>query len=218
MRRLLLALIMAVLGAKAALAEECPYKPNAVSLAQGESLTCTCSSGLTDVAVYGTDVYTLDSFTCTAAMHAGIISKKGGQVTIHAGGACEMFTGSERNGVMSYEYGPYPATFAFVAPFPPCADITRTKPIEDRLARDCAARGETPEICACENAQLIKLHSVPGVEMLYAIYDGVRSSKRGDEAAKKVIEAARKLGFTDKTIGSIGIQVTSDLSNMKPCP
>lgn len=52
--------------------------------------------------VYGTDSYPLNSYVCMAAVHAGQISKSGGQVLVQMDPALEgKFAGSSRNGIES---------------------------------------------------------------------------------------------------------------------
>jgi hypothetical protein len=218
--RLSAAALAAALGAAApAFAlEECPYKPNAVALEKGQSLDCTCSEILTGVSIYGTDVYTADSYTCLAAMHAGVIGEEGGPVTIHVGGGCKLFTGSERNGVTSRDYGKYPQTIAFALPFPPCADETHGAGAEDRLMRDCAARGEPLAYCQCQTRELLEQHKLQGVEFLYEIYDAVNAAKRGPALAEDVAKALQKLGLNVYSLAAVKEQVAGDLSRMKACP
>jgi LCCL domain-containing protein/VWA domain-containing protein len=84
------------------------------NLVQGKPVACRCRA--TDAgagSVWGTDVYTSDSSICAAAVHAGLISRSGGVVTVVAGGAQQSFTGSERNGVSSRGYGPWSTSFSF---------------------------------------------------------------------------------------------------------
>ena len=65
-------------------------------------------------AVWGTDVYTLDSSPCTAAVHAGRFSfERGGAMTIEVRDGQASYAASERNGVGSLEFGPYRRSFVF---------------------------------------------------------------------------------------------------------
>ncbi len=65
--------------------------------------------------VWGTDVYTTDSSICTAAVHAGAITMNGGAVTIEIVDGLSSYTGSERNGVSTANWGSYPTSFRFVS-------------------------------------------------------------------------------------------------------
>jgi hypothetical protein len=55
--------------------------------------------------VYGTDTYTDDSPVCLAAVHAGLITFKGGEVTIEIRPRADSYTGSTRNGITTIDYG-----------------------------------------------------------------------------------------------------------------
>lgn len=72
-------------------------------------------TGATSGAVWGTDVYTLDSSLAAAAVHAGAL--KPGQtrvVKVKIEAPLPAFTGSTRNGVTSYDYGAYPSAYRVV--------------------------------------------------------------------------------------------------------
>jgi len=71
-------------------------------------------TGAGDGPLWGTDLYTLDSRLAVAAVHAGIlgIGQKGVvQVTIQDSSTGAAFEGTERHGVFSYPWGPYPVAF-----------------------------------------------------------------------------------------------------------
>ena len=85
--------------------------------------------------VYGTDVYTDDSYVCTAAAHAGVITQpSGGLVTIKLLSGTRVLTGSTRNGITSHGFDSWQGQcFAFVAtppgtPPPPTADTPYLPP------------------------------------------------------------------------------------------
>jgi hypothetical protein len=62
--------------------------------------------------VWGTDIYTLDSSICTAAVHAGKIKlESGGPVTIEMRPGEKSYKGSERNGITTRDYAEYGASF-----------------------------------------------------------------------------------------------------------
>lgn len=63
--------------------------------------------------IWGTDIYTDDSSICTAAVHAGAITPNGGAVTIEMLPGQASYTGSNRNGVNSANWGNYPSSFRF---------------------------------------------------------------------------------------------------------
>lgn len=72
-------------------------------------------NGELGAAVWGTDIYTNDSAICAAAVHAGKIDPTtGGPVTIEIAPGQDSYTGGDRNGVVSADYGPWGGSFIFV--------------------------------------------------------------------------------------------------------
>lgn len=70
--------------------------------------------GFVGGAVWGSDVYTLDSTLAVAAVHAGVV--KSGETTVVAVtlvGPQNSFEGSTRNGVTTSSWGPFPGGFKF---------------------------------------------------------------------------------------------------------
>ncbi|ALA60480.1 LCCL domain-containing protein [Nitrospira moscoviensis] len=68
----------------------------------GRIVTFACSPNFELHTVYGTDVYTDDSYVCSAAVHRGLITQKtGGMVSIQLLEGDRTFTASSRNGVTS---------------------------------------------------------------------------------------------------------------------
>nr|CAB3260415.1 uncharacterized protein LOC100175297 [Phallusia mammillata] len=64
--------------------------------------------------LWGTDIYTDDSYICAAALHSNQIGTKGGLVQVSKGGAQFSFTGSTREGITSKSYGSWLRSFTFV--------------------------------------------------------------------------------------------------------
>lgn len=76
-------------------------------------LTCSCDTAATERgSVWGMDIYTGDSGVCRAALHAGIVSAQGGNVTITPLAGQSRYVGVTRNGVTSYNFGDYPSSFS----------------------------------------------------------------------------------------------------------
>lgn len=70
--------------------------------------------GLVNGAVWGTDVYTLDSSLASAAVHAGALrAGQTGIVRVEILGPQGNFQGSMRNGVSSSPWGQFPGAFKF---------------------------------------------------------------------------------------------------------
>jgi len=73
--------------------------------------------GLLNGIVWGSDIYTFDSTLALAAVHAGVL--KPGQtkvIGVTILGPQDSFGSSTRNGVMSNNWGAYPAAFKFKTP------------------------------------------------------------------------------------------------------
>ena len=68
--------------------------------------------------VWGTDIYTDDSSIGSAAVHYGLITfASGGTVAIRILSGQLAYTGSDRNGVISEDWGAYDGSFEFVTEF-----------------------------------------------------------------------------------------------------
>lgn len=95
----------------------------------GRTITFQCGPLFELHTVYGTDVYTDDSYVCSAAVHRGIITQKtGGMVTIKLLQGHTSFVASSRNGVTSLPQESWKGqSYTFVAtppgtPAPPASD------------------------------------------------------------------------------------------------
>ncbi len=92
------------------------WAENAVELRGwiGTRATFRCPANGEVSAVWGSTTYTDDSSICTAAVHAGLITARGGgAVTIEATGAQSRFRSTTRNGVESMSFGSWPGSFVF---------------------------------------------------------------------------------------------------------
>ena len=80
----------------------------------GRRVTLVCPAGGVIGDLWGTDTYTDDSSACSAAAHAGLITRaQGGVVTIVIGPGRKSYAGSHRNGVTSKGFGHTSGSFAF---------------------------------------------------------------------------------------------------------
>jgi hypothetical protein len=78
--------------------------------------SCVCDAvAVADAtgAVWGTDLYTADSWLCRAARHAGVVGAEGGTITVELTAGRSLYVGSQRNGVASNDYGPYSLSLRF---------------------------------------------------------------------------------------------------------
>jgi hypothetical protein len=69
------------------------------------------ASGCSDK-IWGTDIYTYDSPICSAAVHSGLIGKGGGSVKVKVIPGQKKYTGIERNGIKSIEWGEYERSYS----------------------------------------------------------------------------------------------------------
>ena len=79
-----------------------PLCPTQYSANRGFSGNCFCASGASGP-VWGSNPYTSGSAVCSAAMHAGIIGRGGGVISLSPGGNAASLPGSERNDVLSLD-------------------------------------------------------------------------------------------------------------------
>jgi hypothetical protein len=85
---------------------------SALSVENGKTYKFKCPSGGKESSVWGTDIYTLDSSICNAAVHAGkFASESGGSVTIELRPGESAYKGSTRNGIKTNDYGEYGQSF-----------------------------------------------------------------------------------------------------------
>jgi hypothetical protein len=78
----------------------------------GRTYRFRCPSDGTAQAIWGSDIYTDDSSICTAAVHAGIISRaRGGEVTIEFRPGRSTYGSTTRHGIKSNNFGEYQRSF-----------------------------------------------------------------------------------------------------------
>ena len=83
-----------------------------VSFEPGKTYKFKCPPDGRERSVWGTDVYTLDSSICNAAVHAGEFTREsGGSVTIELRPGESSYKGSTRNGVKTNDYEQYGSGF-----------------------------------------------------------------------------------------------------------
>ena len=98
-------------AASASTASVCPDNFDAYA-DTASPLSCTCSPEAAQSGqVWGMDVYTGDSGVCRSALHAGVIGKSGGAVTVTPLPGRNAYPGVTRNGVTSYNYGAFGSSF-----------------------------------------------------------------------------------------------------------
>ena len=78
----------------------------------GKTWKFKCPANGKEATVWGTDVYTIDSSICNAAVHAGKLTMEtGGSVTIELRPGESSYKGSMRNGIKTNDYGAYGRSF-----------------------------------------------------------------------------------------------------------
>ena len=83
-----------------------------LSFEPGKSYKFKCPSGGKESSVWGTDIYTLDSSICNAAVHARKLTlESGGPVTIELRPGESSYKGTTRNGIRTNNYGKYGKSF-----------------------------------------------------------------------------------------------------------
>ena len=97
--------------AKDAVKVTCSDSVNSLGDKAKDGLVATCPAGCTTGSVWGTDVYTTDSSICSAAVHAGVIQPAGGDVTVTLASGLQSYSGSNRHGVSSSDWGPFQKSF-----------------------------------------------------------------------------------------------------------
>ncbi|ANV86973.1 LCCL domain-containing protein [Picosynechococcus sp. PCC 7117] len=82
----------------------------------GDRYSFNCPpNGELGASVWGTDIYTNDSAICVAAVHAGEIDlATGGPITIEIAPGQDSYTGGDRNGVVTADYGSWGGSFIFL--------------------------------------------------------------------------------------------------------
>ncbi len=96
----------------------CPQ--NAVNLRDARyDMACSCPARANPQDggnVWGSNAYTDDSDICGAAIHAGVITARGGIIRIADAPGQSRYRGSVRNGVRANDYGDWPRSFRISRP------------------------------------------------------------------------------------------------------
>jgi hypothetical protein len=79
-----------------------------------QRVKCYCAPQEMSGTVWGSGIYTDDSSVCHAALHAGVIDRNGGEVTLSTLPGRSSYAGSSRNGVRTQSYGRWQGSFRFV--------------------------------------------------------------------------------------------------------
>lgn len=220
MRRALLILTMlAALGAGRALAQsgadaldQCPDTMTAYANSD-ETLACACPPALVGQgAVWGSGPYTADSATCAAALHAGMVTRRGGAVTVRMLPGQARYPGTTRNGVTTNNYGAYESSYRFDAapgatPAPAQAAAGPEQCPDDMMAY---ANSDEQLSCSCSEFQVARGGAVWGTDTYTAdsnlcsaaLHAGQVSRRGGTVSLRMLPGQARYPGTTRNGITS----------------
>lgn len=207
-------------------AADCPVTMAASGLKAGESLACICTAEAANGpgVVWGTNRYTIDSYVCMAAIHAGATGPDGGPVTIHVGDTCTKFNPSDHNGRSSREYTYEMLSYAFVMPLPPCGttgskeEAAKAAELNARLAKDCAALGHSAAYCTCADERMEDTLTRDAALALYAVEDALVSGKPPADSANELAELLKEspVGVLQTTeMGEEKVNVAGTLAKLK---
>ena len=117
----------------------------------GAVLACSCpADDYISGDIWGSETYTDDTHICTAAYHAGALTRgRGGTATLQLTGSQESFPAATRNGLESRDWGPYEGSFRFVEYRPGSVSMASS----DRTPRD---------IGRCADADLTRMRADAG--------------------------------------------------------
>jgi len=102
-------------------------RPNEYRGQNGARLSYECPPNPSGT-VYGTDIYTDDSNVCAAAVHAGVMNRNGGRVTIEIRPGRESYQGTMRHGINTSSYARWPGSYVFAGSEAPERGPQRVSP------------------------------------------------------------------------------------------
>ena len=184
-------------------------------------LSCTCPADATGIGyVEGMDVYAEDSGICQAAVHAGVITAKGGNVTVMPMPGQRTYAGVTRNGISSSNGGASDGSFSFAAAAAAAPPAAASKPApvpasSPATASQCpdnfvAFRGtDAPLTCGCPEAAT-GIGYVEGMDVYpedsgvcqAAVHAGVITAKGGNVSVVPMPGQGSYAGVTRNGISS----------------
>ncbi|WP_052214892.1 LCCL domain-containing protein [Belnapia sp. F-4-1] len=203
-------------AAQPATLSQCPDNMMAYANSS-EIITCTCPAAQVGRgSVWGTDTYAADSATCRAALHAGILGRQGGTVTLEMLPGAARYPGTTRNGVQSQNYGAYGASYRFqgvAGPAPAQADATPAKPAgaPAQCPDNMTAFADSAEVvtCICPAAQLGRgsvwgtdTYTADSATCRAALHAGMVARQGGTVTLEMLPGAARYPGTTRNGVQS----------------
>lgn len=182
----------------AAAVEQCPDSMLAFA-GSDEVLRCACPAALTGQgSVWGSDTYTADSAVCRAALHAGAVTQRGGEVTVRMLDGEPRYLGTTRRGVQSQNFGAYRASFRF--------DGVAAAAGPTECPRDMSAFAGSDEVlrCVCPALAVAAAGSVWGTDAYTAdsavcraaLHAGAVTRRGGDVTLRMLDGLPRYVGTT----------------------
>ncbi|KAL4441234.1 hypothetical protein ABPG77_011471 [Micractinium sp. CCAP 211/92] len=170
---------------------------------------CLTASG----SIWGTGAYTSDSSICRAAIHAGVLTNKGGTIPIFYERGRTLYLSSNKNGVQSNSYGSYSSSFKFTAPaLPPTATCDTTANFGNVVSTTRRSlRLVCPGGCLAEGGSLYGtgIYTADSHICIAAIHAGVMRATGGNftlyyEAGQTSYRGTAANGVTSSSFGSWG--------------
>ncbi len=124
----------------------------------GKEYNFECLPAPTEISgyFYGTNNYSSDSYICPAAVHAGVINRYGGFITIKMNPGQQFYTSTDRNGLTSRNYGTTDFSYTFVG-----------EPVASKTTGEATANQTNVEVAAAQNpAQIPEIGWQSSVENL----------------------------------------------------
>lgn len=123
--------------------QDCPAHLTSERGNIGDTLSCRCSASATvSGALWGTGTYSDDSRVCRAAVHAGVISNRGGVVTAVIRPGLAGYLSTAQNEITSYSRGSWGGSYEFVAPACP-SDLTSRRSEDGHLVNCLCSSWDT---------------------------------------------------------------------------
>jgi outer membrane protein OmpA-like peptidoglycan-associated protein len=122
---------------------QCP--DNFVSFrSTSEAFNCFCPPvDMNQNNVWGMDIYTEDSSICLAAVHYGVLTLKGGNVSVLPEPGRKTYAGVTRNGISSSNYGSMDGSFSFSRTLVmPVAAPSPAAPVQQPIAKSLMETGQ----------------------------------------------------------------------------
>ena len=91
---------------------QCPYNATGYR-GSGQRIACHCGPEGMKGQIWGSGIYTDDSSICLSAVHAGVITRAGGAVTILILAGQRAYSGTSQNGVRTLSYNSWHGSFRF---------------------------------------------------------------------------------------------------------